>query len=185
MARQGFMDMPLDAEPTDFTALATFTAEANLWTPNLWTPIPAFDMRAGKAYKLSCGGIMQSATGVNWTITPRFGQSATPGSNLSLGASAVVPAGGTVPAASAWYAELTMVVRSLGIAASGSAITASGFVIFPTTAVLSGQAIPIGGTVVSTADHTTAQGLILSATCGTSAGTNSIQARWAILQALN
>jgi hypothetical protein len=135
-------------------------------------------MVPGKTYTLRCGGICQSASAVNWTFTPRFGVSATPASNLSLGASAVVPAGGTIPASSAWYAEFHMVVRSLNIAASLATVTGNGFVVWPTTAILAGQVIPMGGTVVTTADWTTAQGLILSATCGTSAGTNSIQAQW-------
>jgi len=168
----------LDAPPASATAQATFTAEAELWNPALWTPIPAFDMVPGKTYILRCGGICQSATTVNWTFTPRFGQSATATTNLNLGASAVVPAGGTIPASSPWYAEFVMVVRSLNIAASLATITGNGYVVWPTTAILSGQVIPMGGTVVTTADHTTNQGLVLDATCGTSAGTNSIQAQW-------
>jgi ACT domain len=75
----------LDAPPASATALATFTAEANLWVPNLWTPIPAQDMVPGRTYTLRCGGIMQSATAVARTLTPRFGGSATPATNLSLG----------------------------------------------------------------------------------------------------
>lgn len=168
----------LDAPPSSPTGLATFTAEAELWNPALWTPIPAYDMVPGKVYTLRCGGICQSATTVNWTFTPRFGQSATAATNLSLGASAVVPAGGTIPAASSWYAEFHMVVRSLNIAASLATITGSGFVVWPTTAILSSQTIVMGGTVVTNADHTTNQGLVLDATCGTSSGTNTIQAQW-------
>jgi hypothetical protein len=185
MARQGFMDLPIDVPPASFTALSAFTAEANLWTPNLWSFIPAFDPRAGKAYKISGGGICQSATGINWTFTPRYGQSATPSSNLLLGASAVVPSGGVIPASSPWYFEFTLAFRSLGVAASGSSVTGNGFVVWPTTAVLASQVISMGGTVAATADQTTAQGLILSATCGTSSATNSIQAQWIALQALN
>jgi hypothetical protein len=168
----------LDAPPSSPTALASFTSEAELWNPALWTPIPAFDMVPGKVYTLKCGGICQSATGINWTFTPRFGQSATAATNLSLGASAVVPSGGVIPASTPWYAEFSMVVRSLNIAASLATVTGNGFVVWPTTAVLSGQVIPMGGTVVTTADHTVNQGLILDATCGTSSATNTIQAQW-------
>src|SRR6478735_250518 len=185
MARQGFMDAPLDAPPTNFTALATFTAEANLWTPALWTPVNAFDMRAGKMYKCSGGGIMQSATAVSWTFTPRFGVSATPSSNITFGASAAVPTTGTVPASSPWYFEFTWVVSSLGLAASGCTATGNGFVVVPSTAILNGIVIPMGGAVPTTLDHTTNQGFILSATCGASASTNSLQVNWVVLQPLN
>jgi hypothetical protein len=171
----------MDAPPSAPTALATFTAEAELWNPALWTPIPALEMVVGAEYTLRCGGICQSATGINWTFTPRFGQSATAATNLSLGASAVVPSGGIIPASSPWYAEFHMVVRALNQAASLATIVGNGFVVWPTTAILPGQVIPMGGTVVTTADHTTNQGLVLDATCGTSSGTNSIQALWMVL----
>jgi hypothetical protein len=185
MARQGFADMPYDAPPASFTALNTFTAEANLFTPNLWTLIPAFDMRAGKIYMLRAGGICQSATAINWTFTPRIGTSATPASNATLGGSAVVPSGGIIPASSPWYAEFTMVVRSLGVAAAGATVTGNGFVVWPTTALLASQTISMGGTVATTVDHTINQGLVLSATCGTSSATNSIQCQWVQLQPQN
>ena len=185
MSRQYFQDVTHDAWESAPASLNTFTAEANLWNPAILTPIPAFDMRAGKIYRYQFGGICQSATGINWTFTPRFGQSATPASNLLLGASAVVPSGGTIPASSPWYAEFILNVRSIGIAASAATVVGNGFIAWPTTAILSGQVIPFGGTVVTTADATTAQGFAFSVTCGTSSGTNLIQALWCVAQPLN
>jgi hypothetical protein len=185
MSRQYFQDVLRDGWDTAPASLNTFTAEANLWAPNLLTAIPAFDMRAGKMYRAQFGGICQSATAINWTFTPRFGQSATPSSNLLLGASAVVPSGGVIPASSPWWGEFVLTVRSTNIAASLATVVGTGHVVWPTTAVLSGQAIPFGGTVVTTADPTTAQGFAFSVTCGTSSATNLIQALWCAWQSLN
>ena len=185
MSRQTFTDAALPGPDTAATALASFTSEANLWNPAIETPIPALDLVAGKMYLLRCGGIMQSASAINWTFTPRFGQSSTPASNISLVASAVVPTTGTVPASSPWWAEFLLTCQKSGIVASGSTIIGTGFIILPNTATAFGLAVPMGGTSSAVADRTSAQGLVLSATCGTSSATNSIQALWRTLQALN
>lgn len=185
MARQGFADQPMDLPPTNFPSLNTFTAEANIWTPALWTPIPAFDMRAGKAYLIRAGGIFQSASAVNWTFTPRIGTSATPASNVSLGATPTLSIPATVPASSPWYMEFLVVVRSLGIAASGATLTGNGVINLPGTATSASSDLIMGGLVPTTVDHTVNQGFVLSATCGTSAGTNLIQCNWVQLQPQN
>jgi hypothetical protein len=164
--------------PTPPASLNTFTAEANLWNPAIWSSIPGDELVEGAVYTCKFGGICQSATGINWTFTPRFGQSATPSSNISFGASAVVPSGGTIPASSPWFGEFDFQVTSLNVAASLAKINGSGFIVWPTTAILAGQAIPMGGTLITTADQTTAQGFALSVTCGTSSATNLIQAQW-------
>jgi hypothetical protein len=185
VARQGFADQPLDLPPTNFPSLNTFTAEANIWVPSLWTSIPAFDMRAGKAYLIRAGGIMQSAASVTWLFTPRIGVSATPASNISLGASQTLTTPGIVPASSPWYMEFLVVVRSLGIAASGATLTGNGVINVPGTATTSTNDLSMGGAVPTNVDHTVNQGFVLSATCGTSAGTNLIQCNWVQLQPQN
>ena len=79
MARQGFASLDVnDFPPASFTPVANSASETNLWTPAIWTPIPANDMRAGKIYKLSFGGIISTTGTPTIIFTPRCGQSTTP-----------------------------------------------------------------------------------------------------------
>lgn len=182
--RQGFMSMDVnDFPPTNFTAVTASATETNLWTPAIWSPIPANDMRAGKAYKVSFGGVYTS-TGTQGvlTFTPRAGQSSTPASNATLGAS-----NATAPAASltgaAWYGEFTMGIRSLGLAASGATASGNGFVIVQGAAAATAINYVMGGTNPTNVDNTAASGLIVSLTI--SVASQSYQANWVIMQSLN
>lgn len=184
MARQGFASMDVnDAPPSSFTAVTASATETNLWTPAIWTPIPANDMRAGKIYKVSCGGILSTTTGTNnLTITARCGQSSTPSSNVSLGATTAVTQ--TVSLSSVpWYAEFTLGIRSLGLAASGATGTGNGFFTVGDVTTTAGKVMAFGGTVATTIDNTAATGLILSATW--SAASNSITCQWVCLRSYN
>jgi len=150
--------------PSNFTAVTASATETNLWTPALWTPIPAFTLRADKVYHLYAGGLFTStATQGVLTWTYRFGQSSTPASNLSLGASNL-----TAPPASLtnapWFLMGTLVCRSVGLAASGSTVLGHIFVHVQGAAAATAVDYLAGGTVVTTADHTTAQGVIVSLT---------------------
>lgn len=183
-ARQGFMSMDVnDFPPTNFTAVTASATETNLWTPAIWSPIPANDMRAGKCYKVSFGGVYTS-TGTQGvlTFTPRAGQSSTPASNVTLGAS-----NATAPAASlsgqAWYGEFTMGIRSLGLAAAGATATGNGFVLVQGAAAATGINYVMGGAVPTTVDNTAASGLIVSLTI--SVASQSYQANWVVMQSLN
>src|SRR5205085_5166659 len=50
-----------DVNPLAFTAVTASATETLFWqNPAVWTPIPAGDMRGGKAYKVSFGGIFTS-----------------------------------------------------------------------------------------------------------------------------
>lgn len=184
MARQGFASMDVnDVNPSSFTAVTANATETNLWTPNIWTPIPANDMRAGKVYKVSCGGILSTTTGTNnLTITPRCGQSGTPASNVTLGASTAVTMTASLSSVP-WYAEFTMGIRSLGLAASGAAATGNGFIVIGDATTTAGKVLSFGGTVAATVDNTAATGLILSATW--SAASNSITCQWVVLRSYN
>lgn len=182
--RQGFMGSDVnDFPPASFTAVTASATETNLWTPNIWTPIPANDMRAGKYYKVSFGGVFTStATQGLLTFTPRVGQSATPSSNVTLGASNV-----TAPAASltgqAFYGEFTMGVRSIGLAASGATVTGNGFAVTQGAAAATGIMYVMGGTVPATADNTAASGLVVSLTI--SVTSQSYTCQWAVIQSGN
>lgn len=185
MSRQSFAGGDLvDASPASHSAVANTTTRTNLWVPALWTPIPAFDMKPGKAYKLRCGGIIGTTGTPTIIFNPTFGQSATPGSNIALGASNTITLGSGLSSAK-WYAEFTMVCRQLGIAASGSTITGNGFVVVEGASGAVSQLIAIGGTVSTSADHSTAQGLLLDVTWGAASASNTITAQWTLLQSLN
>lgn len=183
-ARQGFASMDVnDFPPTNFTAVTASATETNLWTPAIWSPIPANDMRAGKCYKVSFGGVYTS-TGTQGvlTFTPRAGQSGTPASNVTLGAS-----NATAPAASltgaAWYGEFTMGIRSLGLAASGATATGNGFALVQGAAAATGINYVMGGAVPTTVDNTAASGLIVSLTI--SVASQSYQANWVVMRSYN
>lgn len=169
--------------PGSDTAVANTVTRTNLWNPALWTPIGAFDLKPGKAYKLNCGGVIGTTGTPTIIFNPTFGQSSTPTSNLALGASNTVTLGSI--SAVSWYAEFVFGVRSLGMAASGATITGNGVVFVNGAAGAAGQAIPIGNLVVTNADHTTAQGLCLDVTWGTASASNTITAQWHLLRSLN
>lgn len=166
----------ISANPSSFTAVTASATETQLWVPAIWTPIPANSMRAGKVYRIAFGGVFSStATQGVLTWTPRVGQSATVGTNVTLGAS-----NATAPAASlttqAWYGEFTMVVRTLGLAAAGATVTGNGFVLTQGVAAATGTVYVTGGAVPATADNTAASGIIVSLTI--SVASQSYTCQW-------
>ena len=186
MSRQGFMGMDVnDFPPASFTAVSNTTSETNLWTPAIWTPIAANDMRAGKAYKVSFGGTMGTSSAAPTAIfTARVGQSSTPASNVSLGATTAVTMTASL-AAVPIYGEFTVGVRSLGLAASGATCTGNGFVVIGDLTTTAGKVLSFGGSVPTTVDNTTAQGLIVSVTFNGAATANVVTCQWALIQSLN
>jgi hypothetical protein len=162
--------------PSSFTAVSASATEGNLWTPAIWTPIPANSMMAGKIYKVSYGGIFTTtATQGTLTFTPRLGQSSTPASNVTLGASNAVAWAASLTNA-AFYGELTAVCRSLGLAASGATFVGNGIAFTQGAAAATATAFVYGGSVPATVDNTAASGMIVSATI--SVASQSIQAQW-------
>lgn len=184
MSRQSFVAADVaQFPPASHTAVANTTTRTNLWSPALWTSIPALDPAPGKAYLLRAGGVISTTGTPTIVFNPTFGQSGTPASNLALGASTTWTLG-TLSAAP-WYAEFVFGFRQLGIAASGASGTGNGFVCVGGASGAVGQSVPMGGTVVSTADHTAAGGLVLDVTWGTASASNTITCQWTLLQSLN
>lgn len=184
MTRQSFAASDVsDAPPASHTAVASSTTRTNLWVPSLWTPIPAFDPKPGKLYRLQAGGIISTTGTPTIVFNPTFGASATPGSNLALGATTTWTLGTLSNAP--WFAEFILAIRQVGIAASGASATGNGFVVVGGAAGAVGQSVPMGGTVVTTLDHTTAAGLLLDVTWGTNSASNTITTQWTALQSLN
>lgn len=173
------------ANPASFTSINTTNAETNLWTPAIWTPIPANTMYAGKVYKVTFGGIFSTSSVAPTSLwTARAGQSATPASNVSLGASTaatMIASLSSVPL----YGEFTMVIRALGLAASGATATGNGFVVIGGITTAAGIVQSFGAGIPTTVDNTTASGLVVSQTWGTNALANALVCQWAFLRSLN
>ena len=182
--RQTFVGSDIaDFPPASHTAVANTVTRTNLWVPALWTPIAALDPRPGKAYLLRAGGVISTTGTPTLIVNPTFGQSSTPGSNVALGATTTFTLGTLTGAP--WYAEFVLGFRQLGIAASGCTCTGNGLFVVGGAAGAVGQSVPMGGTVVTTADHTTAQGLVLDVTWGAASASNTITCQWTALQSLN
>jgi hypothetical protein len=185
VSRQYFAGLDVtDSPPASHTAVANTTTRTNLWAQTLWTPVAANDPRAGKIYKLACGGIIQTTATPTIVFNFTWGTSATPSSNIALGASTTFTLG-TIPASSPWYGEFTLTFRSLGIAAAGATATGNGFVTVPGAAGAIGQIVPCGGTVVTTIDQTIAGAMVLDVTWSAASASNTITAQWSYIQTLN
>lgn len=83
MSRQYFADTLNEPIGVDHATI-TATTETVL-IPTIFTPIPAFDSRVGKAYELIVGGSVTTGTAGTLTITPRLGTTI---SGIVLGVSA-------------------------------------------------------------------------------------------------
>jgi hypothetical protein len=187
MSRQTFTGADVnDFPPASFTAVGgTSTAKWNLWNPALWSAIPAYDMRAGKVYVLECGGIISCVTTPTIIFEPAFGQNnSAPPTNAGLGASRTLTLG-TGLAAATWSARFILGVRSLNIAASLATVVGWGTVSIQGVAAAVDQTLQIGGTVLTTADHTTPQGIALNITFGTSNAGNTVTAQGCLLRSFN
>lgn len=184
MTRQTFASMTgADGPPASHTAVANTTTRTNLWVPALWTYIPAMEPKPGMQHVLRAGGIISTTGTPTLVVNPTYGQSATPASNVALGATTTWTLGTLTNAP--WYAEFVLSWRQLGIAASGATCTGNGFIVVGGAAGAVGQSVPMGGTVVTSADHTTAQGLVLDVTWSAASASNTITAQWTSLQTLN
>jgi len=178
VSRQSFTAPGLaEAPPSSHASVNTTASRTNLWVPALWTPVAAFEPRAGMSWTLRAGGIISNTATPTIIFNTCWGASATPASNITFGASQTVTTV-TGLSSSSWYLEFTVVVRSLGLAASGCTMTGNGFVVIGGPSVTASQVIAMGGTVITTADHSTAQGIVADVTWGTSSASNTITAQW-------
>lgn len=165
-----------DCNPASFTAVTSASA-TNLWTVAIWTPIPANDAIPGKNYKIAFGGIYSNRTVSTpaSTWTPRWGQSSTPASNTTLGASAAVYSGAALTN-NPFFGEFTLAIRTVGTSGTG---TGNGFVMRGAASGIIRQ--PIGGTV-ATIDTTVAAGLIIDHIWSATNASNTLTCQWVILK---
>ena len=180
MARQLFQDVKRLPPLADLTAV-TATSETGLWLPAAFTPIYAGDPDVGTIYEITAGGILStSASASTLTITPRYG---TTTSGVSLGPSNAQ----TVPASLSsqpWRLEFTLVFRAVSSAASASTCVGTGTFTSVGTAGTAGSAFvsTFGGTVITTADTTTNQGIFIGWTLSVA---GSCTPRYAYIKSLN
>lgn len=164
--------------PASYAAVNTTNVETNLWVPGIWQPIPANSMQAGKFYRVDFGGILgTSSSAPTATFTPRVGQSATPASNVTLGATTAVTMIASL-AAVPFNGWLIMQVRALANAASGASAVGGGQIVIGGLTTTAAVSMSMGGTVASTVDNTAATGLVVSITWGTNAAANTITAQY-------
>jgi len=166
------------APPSSFTPVASTNVETNLWVPGIWTPIGANTMAAGSVYQGNAGGVLGTSSAAPTALwTPRAGQSATPSSNITLGATTAATMIASLSAVP-WSWQFTLAIRSLGLAASGCTATGNGQIAIGGLTTAVGVVQVMGGTVATTLDNTAAIGLILSLTWGTSQANNTATCQW-------
>jgi hypothetical protein len=121
MSRQYFADVLIEPIGADFPTI-TATTETVL-VPTVYTPIGAWDPKAGKIYQLIVGGTCTTGVAGTLTITPRFGTTV---SGVSIGASGAqnyVPSITTAPFLFVYY----LVFRSIGLTGANSVCYGNGF----------------------------------------------------------
>jgi hypothetical protein len=179
MSRQYFQDLLVDPPSANLTAVVA-TVETALWSVPIWTPVGAGDPRAGKIYRIFASGIMSTGASGTLTITPRWG---TTTGGVSLGPSVAQ----TVPinlASVPWDLEFTLQFRAIGTAASTSTCVGGGHFNGPGTAATAGNSLGLtfGGTAITTADTTTAQGIFIGWTLSVA---GSVTPQTVFIQSLN
>jgi hypothetical protein len=160
-------------------AAITATTETLLWPTALFSPINVGDIKAGKVYKVSAGGIVTTGASGTLIITPRVGTST---SGITMGASVTQTVVVSLTNVS-WYLEFTMVVRTVGLAGTNSTAIGSGFFQAGGTAATAGSSFDLafGGTSASF-DASIQQGLAMGWTLSVA---GSCTPQWVVFQSLN
>lgn len=194
-ARQGFASMDVnDVNTAAFAAINTSTSELNMLGAtqaiiNQYCAVPANDARAGKVYKLEMGGVYGNTATPTIIITPRWGTSTTPATNISLGASGTFT---TITGTTAlpYYIYFTFAIRTsppgatlgtgygTGVASLGIPVTSSQFV----------SQLYIGGTAATidtTGQGAAPPGITMNATWSASSASNTSTCQWWSLRSMN
>lgn len=179
MSRQYFADLTTDPP---LAALATITATTEtVLVPTIFTPIPAMEPRAGKAYCLRVGGTCTTGTAGTLIITPRFGTTI---AGVALGAS---PTQNYVPSITLapFFFEYVLVFRTIGVAA-GATSTVVGSGRWQSNGAIataaSETAVLASSTASVSVDTTVASALWIGVTFSVAP---SVIPHWATWQALN
>lgn len=194
-SRQGFAGMDInDINTVAFGAVASTASEANIVGAtqgliNQFCAIPANDARAGKVYEVKFGGIYSNTATPTVIWTPRWGNSTTPGTNVTLGASPTVT---TITGTTnlAVYGEFLCGIRTAPPGATAGTAYGTGIVTMqiPVTSSQNAMDITMGNT--SGAIDTTGQGaagcgLTINLTWSASSASNTFQCQWFVLRSFN
>jgi hypothetical protein len=144
--------------PTSLSPITGGTSEVNLWTPALYTPIPAAYADPNMQWVLEAGGVYTApATPGTLIVTARFGTSATPASNTTGGATIAAVALGVI-AAQPFLIRALITCRLVSLAGANSTFICNGAFFGGPNIV-----VPFGGTVASI-DSSAASALAISVT---------------------
>ncbi len=178
MSRQYFADVLIEPVGADLPTI-TATTETVL-VPTVYTPINAFDPRAGKIYQLVVGGTCTTGTAGTLTITPRFGTTI---SGVSIGASGAqnyVPSITTAPFLFVYY----LIFRSIGLTGANSVCYGTGsWESGGAVATAASQtAVIVGSTATASVDVSVASALWIGVTFSVAP---SVIPRWHSFRSLN
>lgn len=176
MSRTYWTDTPVEPLCISNTAVVA-TAETALFQASQIT-IPALDVRPGRVWKLTAGGIWSTASSGTLTITPRWG---TTTSGITMGASGAQTVSVSISNI-AWLLEFNCICRTVGLAGANSTFIGTG--VFLSTGAIatagSAQVVTFGGT--SASGDPTAGGLFIGWTLSV-AGT--VTPQYCILQSFD
>lgn len=178
MSRQYFADVLIEPVGADLPTITAITETVLI--PTVYTPIPAFDPRAGKVYQLLVGGTCTTGTAGTLTITPRFGTTI---SGVSIGASPAqnyVPSITTAPFLFMYY----LVFRSIGLTGANSVCYGTGsWESGGAVATASSQTgVIIGGTATASVDTSVPSALWIGVTFSVAP---SVIPKWHTFRSLN
>lgn len=144
--------MPVEPLNIANAAVSFLTAAKELFPNTSQITIPAGDVRPGKVWRLTAGGIMTTPTTGTLTVTPYWGTAVT---GVSLGASIAqtyVPSLTNV----AWWLQALLICRTIGLSGTNSTFIAQGMLGGAGTAATVNSSLQVyfGGTASAACDPT-------------------------------
>lgn len=181
MSRQYFEDLPNEPLAAANAAVSFLTAELALFPNTSQIAIPTGDVRPGKVWRLTAGGIWTSPGAGTLIITPRWGTS-TAGPSLGASPAQTLTA---AAAASEWWLQALLICQKVGLAGLNSTFAAQG--IFTGQGAIatagSNNTVCFGGTPNVACDPTVNPGFFLGFTFSTTG--SSMTPQIVCLQSLN
>ena len=178
MSRQYYTQTIEDPQLSGSAAVSS-TGETQLWNVPSFTPIPAFEPRAGRVYKVYAGGVMAAnTTGGTITVTPRIGTTVAGGTTLGASVAKVY---GTTFSGQPWWMEFIVVFRSVGAPGTNSGVIGEGWFVCTSTTTANQQVVVNFGGSIATCDTSINQGISIGVALTSATMTTS----FAIIQSLN
>jgi hypothetical protein len=175
VSRQYFEDAPYCDPPLANQTAVTATTETGLWNVSQFTPVPAYDGRAGKIYRLTAAGIFSTGASGTLTITPRWGTT-TGGTTFGASSAQTVVASLTNEG---WYMTGILTIRSNGAPGANSTAIFNGQFQAGGAAATAGSNVSVlfGGTQASI-DLSAAAGLFIGWTLSVAGSCTPQQILW-------